>query len=156
MATPYFFLSERVSQVKSKNLTDAPRQEELPISRIPKAIEIPIELIRSKKNSGAAFTLACDSSGMDDKEIYLPLGIDAGYFSRMKKGEATLQGDLIRKFCDHVGNRIFIEWQAFQIGCTLQEIESETQRQLRIEREKLAEAERENALLRNLLVGRSA
>ncbi len=141
--------------MKSNNLLNQSVQAELPISRPPQQVEIPIELIRSKKTCGAAFTLACDASGMDDKEIYLPIGIDAGYFSRMKKGEATLQADMIRKFCSHVGNRIYLEWQAFQVGCTLLEIESETQRLLRVEREKFAESERENALLRELLTGKT-
>lgn len=115
----------------SNLLTRVEEQDELPLSRKPERATVPIELIRSRKNSAAAFTLACDISGLEDKEIYLPLKIDAGYFSRMKKGDATLQADLIRAFCDHIENTIYAEWIAYQIGCTLVQIESETQRQLR-------------------------
>ena len=134
------------------NLSILENQGVLPISR-PSTVEIPIELIRSKKTAGAAFTLACDSSGLDDKEIYFPLGIDPGYFSKIKHGDATLQSDLLNKFCDRVGNRIYPEWLAYQLGCTLVQIESETQRQLRIEQEKRIGAEKENVLLRTLIAG---
>lgn len=140
--------------MKANNLSIPENQGVLPISR-PSTLEIPIEFIRSKKTGAAAFTLACDTCGLDDKEIYFPLGIDPGYFSKMKHGDATLQSDLLSKFCNHIGNRIYAEWLAYQIGCTLVEIESETQRQLRSEREKRAEAEKENDLLRKLLVGRA-
>lgn len=117
---------------------------------------MPIELIRAKKSSGAAFTLACDSSGLEDKEIYAPLGIDAGYFSKIKSGSATLQSDLIKPFTDHIGNRIYSEWQAYQVGCTLLQIESETQRQLRIEHEKRLEAEKKLEFALSIIAGRSA
>lgn len=121
----------------SNLLTGVDGGDELPLSRRPQQANVSIELIRSKKTSGAAFTLACDASGLEDKEIYLPLKIDAGYFSRMKKGDATLQADMIRQFCDHVGNNIYAEWLAYQLGCTLVQIESETQRQLRLITEEL-------------------
>jgi len=129
-------------------------QAELPLVRTPEQVDVPIELVRSKKSSGAAFTLACDCSGMEDKEIYMPLKIDAGYFSRMKKGDATLQGDLLKEFCDHVGNNIYPEWLVYQLGCTMVQIETETQRLLRAEQEARKETEKENVLLRNLLVGK--
>ncbi len=129
-------------------------QAELSLTRQPNQVEIPIEMIRAKKTAGSAITLACDTSGLEDKEIFMPLGIDKGYFSNIKSGNATLQADLIHNFCQVVGNRIYPEWLAYQVGCTLVEIETETQRLLRIEQEKRKEAEKENELLRKLLTGR--
>jgi hypothetical protein len=85
-------------------------------------------MIRVQKTAAAAFTLACTSSGLDDKEIYLALGIDAGYFSNIKKGKATLQADLVAEFCKLVKNTVYPEWQAFQVGCTLVMIKSEAER----------------------------
>lgn len=103
-------------------------QPELALARSPNQTDIPVSMIRNKKSSGAAFTLACDCSSLDDKEIYLALGIDAGYFTNIKKGKATLQGDLIRDFCKVVGNTIYLEWLAYQVGCTLVEIKTEAER----------------------------
>ncbi|KWT89323.1 hypothetical protein WDL1CHR_00707 [Variovorax sp. WDL1] len=102
---------------------------------------IPIELIRSKKSAGAAITLACDSSGLEDKEIYLALGIDAGYFSNIKKGKATLQGDLLREFCKVVGNTVYPEWLAYQVGCTLVQIQTEAERRAEAAERRAEEAE---------------
>ena len=103
-------------------------QGELALARTPARAEMPIEMIRAKKTAAAAFTLACDASGLEDKEIYLALGIDAGYFSNIKKGKATLQADLTKRFCDLVGNTIYPEWTAFQVGCTLTMIQTEAER----------------------------
>jgi hypothetical protein len=119
-------------------------------------ITMPIEIIRSKRTAGAAFTLACDASGLEDKEVAMPLKIDAGTFSKMKKGMATLNADLLRDFCQVVGNTIYAEWLAYQVGCTLVMIQTEAERIATEERARREEAERENKLLRQLLQGRAA
>ncbi|MBT2299237.1 transcriptional regulator [Variovorax paradoxus] len=110
---------------------------------------VAIELIRSKQSAGAAFTLACDASGMEDKGIYSALDIDAGSFSRMKSGAATLRGDLVKQFCDVVGNTVYVEWFAWQVGCTLVVTQTEAERQNQLLRE-------ENAALRRVLQGGAA
>lgn len=134
-------------------MNDFVQQPQLTLTT-PNRIAVSIELIRSKKHAGAAFTLACDTSGLDDKEIFLTLGIDKGYFSNIKSGKNTLQSDLIKPFCEIVGNTIYPEWVAYQVGCTLVQIETETQRLLRVEIEKRIEVEKENALLKNILQGK--
>jgi hypothetical protein len=117
---------------------------------------MPIEVVRRQKSGAAAFALACQSSGLEDKEIYGALDMDAGYFSRIKKGEATLQADLVQPFCEVVSNRIYPEWMAWSVGCTLVQIQSEAERQLEAERARRIEAEKQNKLLRELVQGRSA
>lgn len=130
-------------------------QGQLLLTRAPEKIVIPIELIRVKKTAASAFAFSCDVSGLEDKEIYIPLEIDKGYFSNIKSGKATLQGDLIKPFVKLVGNTIYPEWIAYQIGCTLVEIETETQRQLRLEIERNQQLHAENMLLKNLIQGKS-
>jgi plasmid maintenance system antidote protein VapI len=131
-------------------------QPELALSREPQSVSVPIEMVRAKKTAGAAFTLACDASGLDDKEIYLTLGIDAGYFSNIKKGKATLQADLIQKFCEVVGNRIYVEWLAFQIGCTLVMVKTEAERRAEIAERRAQEAELKVRVLMEAMNGRIA
>ena len=140
----------------SKELRPDDDQRELALARRAEPNDVPMEMIRRQKNSGAAFSLACQSSGLEDKEIYGGLGIDAGYFSRMKKGEATLQADLITGFCGIVGNRIYPEWVAYSIGCTLVQLQSESERLLEAERVKSAKLADENRLMKQLLGGRIA
>lgn len=131
-------------------------QGELALARPPATVVVPIELIRAQKTAAAAFTLACTVSGLEDKEIYLALGIDAGYFSNIKKGKATLQADLTREFCRIVGNSVYAEWLTFQLGCTLVLIKTEAERRAEsAERERDA-ALAENRLMRQLLAGRAA
>jgi hypothetical protein len=131
-------------------------QGELTLTRYADSNAVPIEMIRAKKNSGSAFTLACDSSGLDDKEIYMSLNIDAGTFSRIKKGTNTLNPDQMNSFCKVVGNTIYPEWLAYQVGCTLVMIQSEAER-LAAEAQASLEMEREkNKLLMQLLQGKAA
>lgn len=139
----------------SKELSPVDEQSELPLSRRAEPNEVPMEMIRRQKSAAGAFALACQSSGLEDKEIYGALGIDAGYFARIRKGEATLQADLLPLFCDLVGNRIYPEWMAYRIGCTLVQIKSESERLLEAERARRIASENENKLLRQLVQGRA-
>lgn len=127
---------------------------ELALARQPDQAQIPVELIRRQQHACAAFSLSCQSSGLDDKEIYLSLGIDAGTFSRIKKGEATLQGDKLAEFTRVVGNTIFLEWLAYQIGCTLVVIKSEAERRADEAEKRAKDAEAQVAMLKGLLVGK--
>lgn len=129
-------------------------QPELALSREPQNVVVPIELIRAKKTAGAAFTLACDSSGLDDKEIYLTLGIDAGYFSNIKKGKATLQADLIPQFCETVKNRIYPEWLAWSVGCTLVMVKTEAERRAELAEKRAQEAELKYRVLLEAVAGK--
>lgn len=131
-------------------------QGELALARKASAVTVPIEMIRAKKMAHAAFTLACDVSGLDDKEIYLALDIDAGYFSNIKKGKATLQADLINTFCAIVDNNVYVEWLAYQVGCQLVQIESETERLLRLANEQIAMLRHDKRVLTEALRGVAA
>lgn len=93
-------------------------------SRLPMKLDASIEKIRQCRDAGEAFRLACIASCLDDKEIYGPLGIDQGYFSKIRTGDATLKQALAPKFCQIVGNFIYPEWCAFQLGFELKPIGS--------------------------------
>ncbi len=134
-------------KVKSNKLNALETQRELDLFRQPDANGYPIEIIQKFTSSGKAFTAACDSSGLDDKQIYSFVGIDAGTFSKIKGGHATLQGEDIAKFCYAVNNRIYIEWCAFQVGCTLVEIKSEAERRADAMEARAKEAENKYKVL---------
>lgn len=140
----------------SKEFHSVDGQGELPLSRCAEPNEVPVDLLRRQRTAAAAFSLACQSSGLEDKEIYSGLGIDPGYFSRIKKGEATLQADVMQSFCRLVSNRIYPEWIAYSLGCTLVEIKSEAERRAEAAEKREAAAVAENRLMRQLLAGRVA
>lgn len=127
--------------MKSNVLSQVAEQRELDLFRQPPPNDVPLELVRKKPNAGAAFTLACDSSGLADQQIYEFVGIDAGTFSKMKKGLATLRADDWPKFCYAVNNRIYPEWCAFQLGTTLVEIKTEAERRAEAAEKRAEEAE---------------
>lgn len=129
---------------------------ELALARAPEKTEVPIELVRRQHSAAAAFSLACQASGLEDKEIYLSVGIDAGTFSRIKKGEATLQADKEAEFCAAVGNTIYPEWRAYRLGFTLTMIQSEAERRAETAEKERDEARGEAEMLKKLLIGRAA
>ncbi|CAN7365477.1 transcriptional regulator [Acidovorax sp. LjRoot74] len=136
-------------------MTQLEDQHELALARAPQRSAVPLEMIRAQRTAAAAFTLACSVSGLEDKEIYLALEIDAGYFSNIKKGKATLQADLVAHFCEVVGNTIYPEWGAFQVGCTLVMVKTEAERRAELAEQRAIAAEAENRLMRQLLQGRA-
>jgi hypothetical protein len=87
MAASSSFLSRGDSQTASNLLTVA-GQGELALTRSAESSSVPFGLIVAQKNFSAALSLAIQASGLDDKEVYLSLGIDAGHWSRIRKGEA--------------------------------------------------------------------
>jgi hypothetical protein len=131
-------------------------QPELALARPADVVEVPLEMVRKQRTSAAAFTLACTVSGLDDKEVYLSLGIDAGHFSRIKKGDAGFPPDRLAEFCALVKNTVYPEWISFQVGCTLVMIQTEAERRAAIATARADAFEAENKLMRQLLQGRAA
>jgi hypothetical protein len=132
----------------------ADAQRELPLARAARPVQVPIELIRSRKNKGAAFTLACDVSGLEDKEICAGLDMDKAVLSRMKSGSVTLDADQVATFCAVVGNTVYPEWLAYQVGCTLVMVKSEAERRAEAAEARATAAEHKAALLVELLQGK--
>ena len=130
--------------------------EEMLGARMPMRFDVPIEMIRSLKSHGDAFTLACNASGMSDKEIFddESLQIDQGQFSKMKSGQVGIHPSVEAAFCKVVGNKIYPEWKAYQMGCTLVVIESEDERELRLVRQELEVERSKNKVLTDAIQGR--
>lgn len=127
---------------------------ELPLARQAERRGVQHDLIHSQKSAAAAVSLACQVSGLDDKEIYMSLNIDAAQFSRIKKGDSNFPADKIAAFCGVVGNTVYPEWIAFQIGCGLVMLKSEAERLADELRAELDEVKKINALMQSLLVGK--
>lgn len=140
----------------SRDLKRDDGQRELALTRRAEPNSMPVEIIRRQKNAAAALQLAIQSSGLDDSEVAQCLAIDAGYFSRIKKGDATLQADLIQPFCYLVNNTIYPEWMAFQIGCTLVQIQSEAERRAALATERAEKAEERLRYVEGLMLGKVA
>lgn len=120
-------------------------QLHLALAPAPRRVDVPLEMIWTRPSQGAAFTLACDASGLDDKEIYLALNIDAGTFSRLKKGTNTISGDQLQAFCEVVGNLVYPTWLAYRVGCGLHMLKTEAEKRAEEAEQRAALAEQKLA-----------
>jgi hypothetical protein len=124
------------------NHSDLPvGQAELPLRRKPQQATVPREMIWAKRFPGQAIRLAVDTAMLDDKEVYMPLEIDSATWSRILHSKNSLPPEKVSLFCEVVENRIYPEWQAYQVGCTLMLVESEAERLYRLEKERADRAE---------------
>ena len=136
------------------NLLTPVEQQELALVREVN-VEIALETIMRQKSLLSAVSLCISASGLQDKEVYLSLEIDAGHWSRIMKGDAHFPLNKLGELMNLCGNEAPLIWLARSKGYGLVQLETETQRLLRIEKERYAESAKENELLRKLLVGRA-
>jgi hypothetical protein len=132
-------------------------QGALHLTKKPAQTEVALETILKRKDLLGAINLMFDLSGLDDKEIYITLGIDAGHFSNIRKGKAGCHfpPNKITTAMALCESLIPLQWLAHQFGRGLHVLESETERLLRIEREARYKAEEQNRLLIGLLQGKA-
>jgi hypothetical protein len=123
-------------------------------ARMPSRLDVPFELIRVQPNASAAFSLACSASGLSDKEIYTDLGIDQGYFSKIKSGQATLSDDKKPLFSKIVGNNVLLEYIAYQHGYGIVMNKSEAERQLEEAQQQIAERDLKITVLMDAIRGK--
>lgn len=141
-------------QLPSKEVTRlADRQ--LPLVEKGDRIDVDPALVHRQKSMLAAIALCMQAAGLQDKEVYLALNIDAGHWSRIVKGDAHFPLDRLGPLMDLCGNEAPLMWLAHSRDYSLRPLESEMQRRAREAEEALAKAEAENKLLRGLLVGRA-
>lgn len=90
------------------NFVSAVEQGQLPLARKPAEADVSIGIIERKKDLLAAVNLCMDVSGLDDKEIYMALGIDAGHFSNIRKGKSGCNFPInkLNELMDLCGNDI--------------------------------------------------
>jgi len=140
--------------MKSKTLSSV-ADLELPLSRKAEPVDVPMALVIKQASLAGAIALCVQVSGLDEKEVYLSLGIDAGHWTRIMKGDAHFPVNKLNDLCDLCCNEVPLIWWANSRGYGLKPLEDEMHRRLRIEKEERERLSNENALLRNLLVGRA-
>jgi hypothetical protein len=106
----------------------------------------------------SAVKLAVSLAGFEaDKEIYGALGIDAGHWSRIHRGEAHFPIDKLSALMDLCGNEAPLLWlthnRGYDVG-SLRKRETETERRCR-ELQELLDAERHRSrILTEAISGR--
>lgn len=76
-----------------------------------------LDTIKRRPTLLRAINLAVEVSGLEDKQIYSPLGIDTSHWTRIKNGTAYFPLDeTFTKFLSTVGNEIPLVWLAEACG----------------------------------------
>lgn len=135
-------------------MTTLAEQPQLPLARRPAVTDVPIEIVMRCRDLLAAINLCIEVSGLDDKELSITLNIDAAQWSRIRKGEAHFPPRKLPALMDLCGNETPLIWLARARGYALVQVETETQRQLREERERSAELARRLEWAESVLRGR--
>lgn len=131
-------------------------QPQLPLTRKVDKIGLPLELVVKQRTMSQAVALCVQMSGLEEKEVYLPLGIDAGHWTRIMKGDAHFPLNKLSDLMDMCGNEAPLVWLANVRGYGLVVLQSEAEK--RAEAAELAlRAEREKTrMLTDLLQGRAS
>lgn len=107
-----------------------------------------IRSIRRRTTFLGAWNLAQDISGLEDKQVYQPLGIDSSHWSKIRKGQASPPADeRFLRYFDIVRNDIPLIWLAEARGydwLTIRKHQSAHEK-------RIAELESENRDLRRAL-----
>lgn len=115
----------------------------------PKAIEM-------RTSMTSALMFCAELGGVEPKQLVPGVVKDTESWSRIRSGNQFFPHDRLCAFMDICQNEAPLFWLAHRRGYELVPLESELERQLRIEREARARTEAENRLLRNLLQGKAA
>lgn len=117
-------------------------QMELPLAQRPLQPTIDPAIVKAQPSMTAAINLCVNVSGLQDKVIYIDLDIDAGHWSRIRKGDAHFPVDRLNALMDLCGNEIPLQWQAMKRGYELKRPRSELETIIELEREKNRELEK--------------
>lgn len=138
---------------KSLKRVDHP---ELPLARKADRIEIPLDLVIKQPSLAAAIALCVQASGLEEKEVYLPLEIDAGHWTRIMKGDAHFPVNKLNGLMDLCGNEAPLMWLANSRGYGLVILKTEAERRAEAAERALEEERSKVRLLTDLLKGKAA
>jgi len=135
--------------VKSKTMPmfDDP-QRNLRLVKAEQALDPAI--VTAQPSMLAAIKLCISAGGFDaGKEVYAELGIDAGHWSRVLRGEAHFPVNKLTALMDLCGNDAPLQWLVHDGGY---DIASLRRRETELEKHN-RELREENAALRRVLIG---
>jgi len=135
----------------NKNVVE---QGQLPLARYAIKTVIPVEVVAKQKTLLGAINLCITESGLDDKEIYLTLGIDAGHFTNLRKGNGHFPTEKIDPLMDLCGNEAPLIWLANKRNYGLVLLKDEAERRAEEAERRAKEAEDKLKFLTQIMQGK--
>jgi hypothetical protein len=139
--------------MKSNNFT-AVDNHELALARRGNDAEVPMSVVLKQPSFGKAVSLCVQVSGLDDKEVYLSLGIDAGHWTRIMKGDAHFPLNQLNDLMNLCGNETPLKWLAHSRGYSLTLLKSEAERRADDAERRANEAEARLRYVTELMQGK--
>lgn len=130
---------------------------QLKLGMKPEMMQVDDQVIAAQPSMTKALMLCQQLSGLDDQQFVGGRSGIVGHlsqWSRIKTGQHHFPQDRLGDYMDLCGNEAPLQWLARSRGYLLTPLESEMERRLRLERERVEKLQAENALLQNLLMGR--
>lgn len=126
---------------------------QFPLPMKPEMLEVDSRSLDRRPSMTAAIELCREIGGVTPQKLSPRIVKDEESWSRIKVGRQHFPQDKLEIFMDLCQNEAPLFWLARRRGYSLSPLETETQRQLRIEREAREKAEAENRLLRDVIAG---
>lgn len=117
-------------------------QPELALARKPDSVEVPMSLVVKQPSFAGAIALCVQLSGLEEKEVYLSLEIDAGHWTRIMKGDAHFPVNKLNTLMDLCGNEAPLMWLSNSRGYALVLLKSEAERRAEQAERRADEAEK--------------
>ncbi len=133
------------------DLSSLDHQIEMPLTKRADRQHVPDSVVYAQSSSTAALTLAISVSGLEDQDIYKPLGIDAGQWSRIRSHKNNFPTDKIKEFSEIVGNTIYLQWLNYQCGMETRPMLNTVEMQLEAAKARINELEHDKELMARLL-----
>lgn len=105
--------------------------------------------VRSLPTINRAWNYAADISGLEQKALYMPVGIDGSHWTKIRNGDAGIPSDdRFTRFQQRVRNNVLLIWH-----CESEGFDSLSLRKHYIsdDARRVAELEEENAALRRIV-----
>lgn len=119
-------------------------------------VSVDLSLIKRQISLSSAIALCVQAAGLEDKEVYLTLGIDAGHWTRITKGDAHFPVNKLNALMDICGNEAPLQWLANSRGYGLVMLVPESERKLREAEAALIEERARTKWLLSQLNGQAA
>ena len=140
----------------NSNNKNAVEQGALALARKVQWVDLSVETVSKQKSLLGAVNLCITESGLEDKEIYLALGIDSGHFSNLRKGTGHFPTNKLNDLCDLCGNEAPLIWWANSRGYGLVMLKSEAERRAEDAEKRAKDAEEKLRFLTSVMQGRAA
>jgi hypothetical protein len=132
-------------QRQSNGIKPLDHQRDLFSEKRAAAVGLDIATVKRQPTMQAAITLCVAASGLDLKQIYAALDIDAAVFSRIQAGQVAFPPNKLPTLMQLCGNEAPLIWLAEKLGydfASMRKHRSDLERQLEVRDQEIADLRR--------------